>query len=455
MSKNQKLNWDSLLSAKRFGSASSLPDDQMMARSQFQRDYDRIIFSSPFRRLQNKTQVFPLPGSIFVHNRLTHSLEVASVGRSLGNVLASELEKREELAGSDLFSKLGAIVSAACLAHDMGNPPFGHSGEKAISRYFSEGKGAIVEKMVSAAEWSDLTHFEGNANAFRVLTHQFTGRRKGGFALTCATLASLVKYPYGSDAATGAKHKYGYFVSERETFEEIAREQGLIRLSDHPARYCRHPLVYLVEAADDITYQVMDVEDAHKLKILSTAETKDILMAFWGDDSEFRSYAATIFATVTDPNEQISFLRAMLINKLVGECIAVFMTHYDEIMNGISSLGGTEGGRSLIESLEGASATAMNNCRKISVERIYNHPSVVEVEIAGYRILGALLNEFMDAALNPKSHYAQKMLALLPDQFACPPDSSTYTQIQSVLDFISGMTDLYALELYRKIYGMR
>jgi len=347
-----------------------------------------------------------------------------------------------------LFSMLGSIVSAACLAHDMGNPPFGHSGEKAISHYFAEGKGTAVKDMVSVNEWSDLTHFEGNANAFRILTHQFAGRRKGGFALTYATLASLVKYPYSSDAASGKKFKYGYFVSEREIFEEIAREQGIVRLSENPVRYCRHPLAYLVEAADDITYQVMDVEDAHKLKILSTAETKDVLMAFWGDHSEFHSTAANIFATVTDPNEQISYMRAMLINKLVGECIGVFIAKYDEIMNGRYS-------QSLIDSLEGVSATAMNDCRIMSVQRIYNHPSVVEVELAGYRILGALLDEFVDAALNPQSHYAKKMLALLPEQFICPPDSSTYTRIQSALDFVSGMTDLYALDLYRKIHGIQ
>jgi len=444
----ESLIWDSLLSAKRFGSDSLLPEDKLMARSQFQRDYDRIIFSSPFRRLQNKTQVFPLPGSVFVHNRLTHSLEVASVGRSLGNALAVELEKREVLAGADLFSMLGPIVSAACLAHDMGNPPFGHSGEKSISRYFAEGKGIAVKNMVSENEWNDLTHFEGNANALRILTHQFNGRRKGGFALTYATLASLVKYPYGSDAATGKKFKYGYFVSERDTFEEIAREQGLVRLPDNPVRYCRHPLVYLVEAADDITYQVMDVEDAHKLKILSTAETRDILMAFHDGDTAFRSRAGTVFATVTDANEQISYLRATLINKLVGECITAFMAHYDEIMNGQYTL-------SLIDSLEGVSRTAMNDCIVMSVQRIYNHPSVVEVELAGFRILGALLDEFIDAALHPKSHYAKKLLALLPGQFSCPPESSIYTRIQSVLDFVSGMTDLYALELYRKIHGIQ
>ena len=447
------MNWQTLLSAKRFGSSGgAVFEDKESVRSQFQRDYDRIIFSSPFRRLQNKTQVFPLPGSIFVHNRMTHSLEVASVGRSLGNMLADKLEKRDELSGTDLFSTLGSIVAAACLAHDMGNPPFGHSGEKAISRYFTEGNGRAVEGMVSQNEWNDLTHFEGNANAFRVLTHQFNGRRKGGFALTHATLASLVKYPYGSDVPTGKKFKYGYFASERDTFEEIAREQGVIRLSDDPVRYCRHPLVYLVEAADDITYQVMDVEDAHKLNILSTAETKDVLMAFWSPSSEndkaFFSHTKEVFASVTDVNEQISYLRAMLINKLVGECIDGFMCHYQAIMDGNFA-------SSLVDSLEGTTAIAMKHCGELSFERIYNHPSVIEVELAGYRILGALMDEFANAVLNPQSHYAKKLLALLPKQFRHLPDATTYAKIQSVLDFVSGMTDLYALDLYRSIHGMQ
>ncbi|MDR1864982.1 MAG: deoxyguanosinetriphosphate triphosphohydrolase [Bacteroidales bacterium] len=444
------LNWKSLLSAKRLGSASHVP--KSMARSQFQRDYDRIIFSSPFRRLQNKTQVFPLPGSIFVHNRLTHSLEVASVGRSLGNLLAVELEKRPEGERHDFFPEFGSIVSAACLAHDMGNPPFGHSGEKAISRYFSDGEGQSVRGMVNDHEWRDLTHFEGNANAFRVLTHRFNGRREGGFALTYATLASLVKYPYGSDAADEKKYKYGYFASERETFEELAREQELLRLAVAPERYCRHPLVYLVEAADDITYQIMDVEDAHKLKILSGTETQELLTAFWDSGSEsdrsFFSMTREIFDTVIDANERVSYLRAMLINKLVNECVAAFLRHYAEIMNG-------QFHRSLVDSLEGASAAGMKRCRALSVERIYNHPSVIEVELAGYRILGALLNEFVGAALHPQSHYAQKLLALLPEQFRSNTGDQPYTRIQSVLDFVSGMTDLYALELYRNIHGMQ
>ena len=441
------MNWDFLLSAKRFGSASSVP--KSMARSQFQRDYDRIIFSSPFRRLQNKTQVFPLPGSVFVHNRLTHSLEVASVGRSLGNLLAVELEKRPELSGYDFFSTLGSIVSAACLAHDMGNPPFGHSGEKAISHYFSEGKGKMIAGMVSVNEWRDLTHFEGNANTLRILTHQFNGRREGGFALTYATLASLVKYPHGSDAMSEKKCKYGYFVSERSSFEQIANEQNIKRLSGQPVRYCRHPLVYLVEAADDITYQIMDVEDAHKLRILSTAETKDILMTFWdNNDRSFFVKTEEIFHTVTDPNEQISYLRAMLISKLVNECISVFMDNYATIMDGFFT-------GSLTDLLCGSSAVGMKHCSALSVERIYNHSSVIEVELAGYHILGALLDDFIDAVMNPQSYYAKKLLAMLPAQFSCKPDGSVYTRIQSVLDFVSGMTDLYALDLYRNIHGIQ
>lgn len=444
------MNWDSLLSAKRFGSVSSVPEG--MERSQFQRDYDRIIFSSPFRRLQNKTQVFPLPGSVFVHNRLTHSLEVASVGRSLGNMLAIRLEQCFELKHPDLFSTLGSIVAAACLAHDMGNPPFGHSGEKAISHYFAEGGGKCVKETVSADEWNDITHFEGNANALRVLTHQFNGRRKGGFALTYTTLAALVKYPYGSEAAEREKYKYGYFVSERDTFGEIAREQGIIRLSDNPVRYCRHPLVYLVEAADDITYRIMDIEDAHKLNILSTSETRNMLMAFWDDSPAagrpFSARTKEVFTAVTDPNEQISYLRAMLINKLVGECVGVFTDNYRDIMDGRYT-------RSLVDSLAGSSASAMKYCSALSFERIYNHPSVIEVELAGYRILGALLDEFVDAVLNPESHYAKKLLALLPEQFRVHAGTAAYAKIQSVLDFVSGMTDLYALELYRNIHGMQ
>ena len=231
--------------------------------------------------MQNKTQVFPLPGSIFVHNRLTHSLEVASVGMSLGNDVAAALTKKHPELADTLFPEIGTIVSTACLAHDMGNPPFGHSGEKAIQTFFTEGKGAYLKEQVSRELWNDITHFEGNANAFRLLAHRFKGRRDGGFVMTYTTLASIVKYPFASSLA-GSHGKFGFFTSEAESYQKIAEELGLIRLSKdgEPLRYVRHPLVYMVEAADDICYEIMDIEDSHKLKILSFQETEDLLLAF-------------------------------------------------------------------------------------------------------------------------------------------------------------------------------
>lgn len=243
------MNWQQLISNKRLGQELRHPE-RHDDRSEFKRDYDRLIFSAPFRRMQNKTQVFPLPGSIFVHNRLTHSLEVASVGMSLGNDVARALKRvHPELAGT-LFEELGTIVSTACLAHDMGNPPFGHSGEKAIQAFFREGRGLALKPRVSAQMWEDLTHFEGNANAFRLLTHRFHGRRDGGFVMTYSTLASIVKYPYSSECA-GKKGKFGFFCFEQEAFQRIADDLGMLRLSaeGEPLRYARHPLVYLVEAA--------------------------------------------------------------------------------------------------------------------------------------------------------------------------------------------------------------
>lgn len=267
------MNWNTLISAKRFG-LEEFHQERHENRSEFQRDYDRLVFSAPFRRLQNKTQVFPLPGSIFVHNRLTHSLEVSCVGRSLGNDVAKAILTRQPELKDSYLPEIGSIVSAACLAHDLGNPPFGHSGERAISTFFSEGKGMPLKGQLSAEQWEDLIHFEGNANAFRLLTHQFEGRRKGGFVLTYSTLASIVKYPFSSSLA-GKKSKFGFFTTEEDSFHRIAEELGMKKLNETPLKYARHPLVYLVEAADDICYQMMDIEDAHKLKILTTQETQD------------------------------------------------------------------------------------------------------------------------------------------------------------------------------------
>jgi dGTPase len=441
------MQWDQLLSAKRLGLEERHSNNINDARSQFQRDYDRIIFSSPFRRLQDKTQVFPLPGSIFVHNRLTHSLEVASVGRSLGNMVATELEKKPDIEHKELLPEIGSIVSSACLAHDLGNPPFGHSGESAIANYFTDGKGKDYRREMTPEEWTDLTLFEGNANAFRLLSHQFNGRRSGGFALTYTTLASVVKYPYPSHRA-GGKQKFGYFQSEKETFRKIIDELGLPEHPDEPEKFARHPLVYLVEAADDICYQVMDVEDAHKLKILTYEETEELLMAFFSSEEDQRTRGSIHmnFQTVTDRNERIAYLRATVISRLVRECAAIFMENHDTIL-----AGHFEG--SLFKRLAGSSAKAMKHIKEVSVSRIYSERSVVQIEIAGYKILGTLIEEFTQAIMHDQNPLSKKLLSIIPGQYR-NDEGSTYGKIQSVVDFVSGMTDPFALDLYRKITGI-
>lgn len=438
------MNWNQLLTTKRLGMENWKPSERAEDRTQFQRDYDRIIFSSPFRRMQNKTQVFPLPEHIFVHNRLTHSLEVASVGRSLGNLLAEKTasENRE----NPLIQETGTIVSAACLAHDLGNPPFGHSGESAISGFFQTGAGKEFESDLSPSEWSDFIRFDGNANAFRLLTHQFNGKRTGGFALTYPTLASIVKYPFESALAT--KQKFGFFQSEKKAYNQIATELQIPAKDEQLLSYSRYPLVYLVEAADDICYQIMDLEDACKLGILSYEKVTELYLNFYDavtDKKSLQSIRSTL-TRVTDKNEQISYLRAGIIGKLIHESISIFEENYEAIM------AGTYPG-SLIGSLKDKQAGAMKLVKEVSYQEVYAHRSVVEIEIAGYKIIGTLLEEFVGAAVHPDDRYNKKILSLLPEQYR-PQSESLYHRIQSAVDFISGMTDVFALDLYRKIKGI-
>ena len=413
-------------------------------RSEFQRDYDRLIFSAPFRRLQNKTQVFPLPGSIFVHNRLTHSLEVSCVGRSLGNKVAKDLLSRKLELQDTHLSEIGSIVAAACLAHDMGNPPFGHSGEKAIGAYFSEGKGQELRGLLSEREWQDLIHFEGNANAFRLLTHQFHGRRKGGFVMTYATLASIVKYPYSAELS-GAKQKFGFFLSEEEDYQRISDELGLLRLSKdgEPLRFARHPLVYLVEAADDICYQMMDIEDAHKLKILTTEETKALYLQFFTE--ERKEKMSQIFNIVTDTNEQIAYLRSSAIGVLVKECTQVFLTHENEILEGKFT-------STLIREMQPRIKLAYMNCSKTAFAEIYTSKDVVDIELAGYQVITTLIDLMINAVRFPEKAYSRLLINRVSQQYDILAPT-LYGRIQGVLDYISGMTDVYALDLYRKING--
>lgn len=447
------MNWTQLLSSKRLGLESS--GQQRDDRTEFQRDYDRLIFSAPFRRLQNKTQVFPLPGSIFVHNRLTHSLEVSSVGRSLGNDVSRLLLERHPELRETHFTELASIVSAACLAHDLGNPPFGHSGERAIATFFSEGSGTWLKSYVepetgdhlTAEQWADLTHFDGNANAFRLLTHHFEGRRKGGFVMTYSTLASIVKYPFSSNLA-GDHQKFGFFTSEREDYQRIAEELGIRQLpsTDGTLRYVRFPLVYLVEAADDICYEIMDIEDAHKLKILSTADTRELLLAYFTPQrrSEIEAYIARL--DVHDVNEQIVYLRSCVINCLEGECVRAFVENEAAILDG--SFEGT-----LIQHISDIPRSAYEACNRVSNEHIYHSKDVVDIELAGFRVMTELVGLMVEAVMNPERAYSQLLLNRVSAQYQIRAPR-LFDRLMAVIDYISGMTDVYALDLYRKINGM-
>jgi len=440
------MNWQQLISNKRLGQENRHPERHDV-RTEFKRDYDRLIFSAPFRRLQNKTQVFPLPGSVFVHNRLTHSLEVASVGMSLGNDVSRILSARHPELKDTLFDEIGQIVATACLAHDMGNPPFGHSGEKAIQTFFTEGPGSDLQRLVSRDFWDDITHFEGNANAFRLLTHQFEGRRQGGFVMTYSTLASIVKYPYASSAAS-RKGKFGFFCSEKADYQKIADELGIFCVSQpgEPLRYVRHPLVYLVEAADDICYEIMDLEDAHKLKLLSYGEIAMLMLGFFDETTQKSILRRIEEEQLTDDNEKVVYLRACVIGKLENECVRTFVEHEDDILSGRF-----EG--SLIDHIAPLQAEAYRRCAELSRQRIYRSKVVLDVELSGYKIMETLMQQMTEAIMHPERYYSQQLIGRVSSQYAIQSDDLE-TRVMAVIDYISGMTDIYALDVFQKINGI-
>ena len=436
----ENMKWQKLISDRRLG-LEELHEAGAQMRSDFQRDYDRLIFSSPFRRMQNKTQVFPLPGSVFVHNRLTHSLEVSSVGRSIAREVIQRMMKLglsdEEL---NLVQNIPDIVATACLCHDLGNPPFGHSGEKTISTWFSEGPGAFLQSELSPQQWSDLINFEGNANSFRVLSHQFVGRRKGGFAMTYSTLGTLVKYPWTSEHA-GDKGKFGFFESEEQSYRKVAEWLGIPEISN--GVFARHPLVYLMEAADDICYQIMDIEDAHRLGILSTEEAAGYLLNFFEENR--RDKLLRGMGYLEDPNEKIGYLRSSVIGTLVENSADAFVENLDKIMAGETT-------KPLVKLLPSRLSEAYNTCASMAYNRIYCDPHVVDVDLAGNRIISYLMDTLMDAVLHPEKNYSQLLLTKMPKQYDINAET-LYGRIQAVLDHVSGMTDVYALDLFRKLNG--
>lgn len=455
------MKWEQLYSNKRTGSENKSSGGSDAVRTSFLRDYDRIIFSSAFRRLQNKTQVFPLPGPVFVHNRLTHSLEVASVGRSLGKAVGDAIADKYPDAGDDFreFYKyeLSAVIAAGCLAHDIGNPPFGHSGEDAIRTFFRDLEGEAERRfktVLTENQQRDFLYFEGNANAFRTLTHHFNEDAPGGFRLTYATLASIIKYP--TDSLSGFNKsqlitkKSGFFDSEIGIYKNIAEALQIPKRVDNANVYARHPFVYLVEAADDICYRIIDFEDAHRLNIISIDTIKELFLSFFDAEEGYDSKegVAKALDKIRDDNQKVSFLRARLINLLLNRICQVFMEKEEELLEGTLS-------KSLIDYLREEELALIKRIDDYSVKHIYNHRSVVEIEIAGYNVIGGLLKEFFAAIIEQKSAKAKKVLQLISPQFVVTgePDK-LYYDIQSVVDFISGMTDLYAVDIYRKITGI-
>ncbi|MBQ3636369.1 MAG: dNTP triphosphohydrolase [Bacteroidales bacterium] len=435
------MKWEELLRPIRLGKSTGANHQD---RSQFQLDYDRIIFSAAFRRLQNKTQVFPLPGAIFVHNRLTHSIEVASVGRSLGNNAALKLSQLFPDDAQLIQQSFSSIVSAACLAHDLGNPPFGHSGEDAIRHFFINGAGRELCSSLTDEQRSDFCNFDGNANTFRLLSHNFKGRREGGFALTMPTLASIVKYPRSS---AGVK-KFGYFQQDRQTYMNIAESLGIPLVDEAKQLYARHPLVFLVEAADDICYQVMDAEDACRLGILSFDETYELLMGFFdkeADKTVFRNFNG-VRHIVTDTHEQVAYMRSIVIGRLVERTVGIFCDNIEAILRG-------EFTGSLTSHLSGVEGAAMNTLAETAIRRIYRNQTVAQVELSGFQIIGTLLDRFAAALTQPENYYSKLIRTFIPSQYNVDDDASVYDRLLCAVDTVSGMTDLYALDLYKKVTG--
>jgi dGTPase len=446
------MNWETLYSNKRLGSENTQARDEI--RGDYMRDYDRVVFSSQFRRLQNKTQVFPLPGAIFVHNRLTHSLEVASVGRSLGKAVGEKLSDKYH----DIFSKnvsdfyrfeLSDVIQTACLAHDIGNPPYGHFGEEAIRTFFGDffSKKENTEK-INANQRQDLEKFEGNASAFRILTTIF---QSSGLKLTYTSLVSIVKYPCDSISgfnkqALGTK-KSGFFDSEIHHYKQIISELGIKKLDENKNIYARHPYVFLVEAADDICYRIIDLEDAFKLNVISYPEAETLLLPLFENDNSY-DYIQTKLTTISDESQKLSLLRAMLINLLTRKCTDAFMANEKELLEGTLN-------KSLIDLIDEPSIAQLKKIDTVSFQKIYNHHSVVEKELAGYHVIYGLLEDFVGALTNNSQAKSQKILRLLPSQFNISEDKTHYQNLMTIVDFISGMTDNYAMDLFRKIRGIQ
>jgi dGTPase len=446
------MNWEQLLSLKRQGDTSKrLRIEQDDTRLGFEVDYDRIIFSAAFRSLQDKTQVIPLSKTDFVHTRLTHSLEVSVVGRSLGRLVGKKIIEKyphlKEVHGFHM-NDFGAIVAAASLAHDIGNPPFGHSGEKAIGEYFSIGKGKQYKEQMSEKEWQDLIDFEGNANGFSVLTASRPGI-EGGLRISYATLGAFMKYPKESlpkkPTSNIADKKYGFFQTDKKFFQEVANDMGMIaNKSGKDIGFERHPLAYLVEAADDICYTIIDFEDGINLGLVSEDFALEYLIKLVKDSIDTSKYK-----TLTTKEDRISYLRALAIGSLINDAVKVFVDNETEILAGKFPYALTDKSKYKAQ---------MDDIINISVNNIYQSREVIEKEIVGYQIIQTLLDKFITAYNNKyngnASNYDKLILKLLPEKHH-EEKENLYKRLLHICHFISLLTDGNALLFYKTITAVK
>ena len=446
------MNWEQLLSLKRQGDKGKrLRVEQDDTRLGFEVDYDRIIFSAAFRSLQDKTQVIPLSKTDFVHTRLTHSLEVSVVGRSLGRLVRKKILEKyphlKEVHGYHM-NDFGAIVAAASLAHDIGNPPFGHSGEKAIGEYFSIGKGQQYQNQLSPKEWQDLIDFEGNANGFSVLTADRPGI-EGGLRISFATLGAFMKYPKESLPKKPTKNiadkKYGFFQSDKTFFEEVASDMGLIpNKSGKDIGFERHPLAYLVEAADDICYTIIDFEDGINLGLVQEEYALEYLIKLVKDSIDSAKYS-----TLNTKEDRISYLRALAIGSLINDAVRVFIENEEAILAEKFPHALTDKSKYKAQ---------MDDIIKLSVKNIYQSREVIEKEIVGYQIIQTLLDKFISAMNNKfngtASNYDQLILKMLPEKHNVEKEN-LYDRLLHICHYVSMLTDGNALELFETINGTK
>ena len=445
------MNWEQLLSLKRFGDTNKrIRKEQDETRLGFEVDYDRIIFSSEFRSLQDKTQVIPLSQTDFVHTRLTHSLEVSVVGRSLGRKVGQRLlQKHPHLQNVHGYqvNDFGAIVAAASLAHDIGNPPFGHSGEKAIGEFFKNGEGKRFKDQLTAKEYQDLCDFEGNANGFKILTESRAGR-EGGLRLSYATLGAFMKYPKESLPKKPTSHiadkKYGFFQSEKDLFVDVASELGLIKRSAKDVSFSRHPLAFLVEAADDICYTIIDFEDGINLGLVQEEFALEYLINLVRDTINTKKYHQ-----LNNTQDRISYLRALAINTLINEVADIFITNEEAILNGKFD-------QALLD--KSKYEAQINDIIKISIEKVYQSESVIDKEISGYEVIKTLLGTYI-AAVNNKfeghhSNFDSLIIKTLPSTIDAGNDK-LYNRLLNICLYVSLLSDSKAVLTYKKLKGFQ